>query len=113
MGARCNYNRNDNSTILFNEKYAGGVTPVVIANQITYHATEHWPSPSRFPRGYQVVIMSCDLSKMSSTEENVPLMNPKNWKIAVPLPFDMKWISKSFPNITKPGFLEGNIVIVP
>ena len=108
-----NYNGSENGVILFREKFAGGVTPVVIANKVIYHATEYWPSPSRFPQDYQAAIMSCDLSKIDTNEDDDPLMNSNNWKITPPLPFDEKWIPKTFPNISAPGYLEGNVVIVP
>jgi hypothetical protein len=61
--------------------------------------TEYWPSPSQFPQDYQAAIMSCDLSKFTGTEEDDPLMNPKNWRITPPLLFDWKWMPKSFPNL--------------
>ena len=112
-GATWSYNGSDKGVILFREKFAGGVTPIVIANQVMYHATEYWPSPSRFPQDYQAAIMSCDLSKFTGGEEEDPLMNPANWRITPPLVFDEKWIQKSYPNLTSPGFLEGNVVIVP
>jgi hypothetical protein len=112
-GATWNYNGSDKGVILFREKFAGGVTPIVIANQVMYHGTEYWPSPSRYPQDYQAAIMSCDLSKFTGTEEDDPLMNPKNWRITPPLPFDQKWIPKSYPHLYAPGFLEGNVVIVP
>jgi hypothetical protein len=112
-GATWNYNGSDKGVVLFQGKFEGGVTPVVIANQIVYHATEYWSPPYRFPQDYQAAVMSCDLSKVNPKNEDDPLMNPKNWKITPRFPFDQKWIPKSYPNLTAPGFLEGNIVIVP
>jgi hypothetical protein len=63
--------------VLFPENYAGGVTPVVIANNILYHATEYYVTSYRWPQDFQAAVLSYDLSK---TDLDEPLMNPKNWK---------------------------------
>ncbi|CAF2666325.1 unnamed protein product [Rotaria sp. Silwood2] len=104
------YNGDDNGVILFHGSFATGPTPIVIANQVMYRAVEAWPAPSRWPTDFQAAIISCNLSK-SSTDD--PIMSPNNWRLTPPLIFNKEWIPKSFPNISAPGYLEGNVVIVP
>ena len=111
-GVTWTYNGSDKGVVLFNEQFAGGVTPVVIVNDMLYHATEYWPKPYRFPQDYQAAVVSCNLSKANSINDDDPLMNPNNWKITPPLPFNESWVPKSFPHLTAPGYLEGNAVIV-
>ena len=43
------YNGSTDPVVLFLEKYAGDVTPVVIANNILYHATEFYAPLYRWP----------------------------------------------------------------
>ena len=112
-GATWIYNGSDDGIVLFNGKFATGPTPIVIANQVMYRAVEYWPSPSRWPTDFQATVISCNLSKVTGMEDDDPLMNPKNWRITPPIPFDENWIPKSYPIIILPGFLEGNIVILP
>jgi hypothetical protein len=112
-GASWNYNGNDDGVILFNGSFATGPTPIVIANQVMYRGIEAWPAPSRWPDDFQAAIISCDFSKFSGLTADDPIMSPNNWRLTPPLVFNNDWIPKSFPNITKPGYLEGNVVIVP
>ena len=112
-GLTWTYNGSDKGVVLFTEQFQGGVTPVVIANDILYHATEYWPPPYHFPQSYQAAMISCNLSTANSlTDDEDPLMNPKNWKITPRLSFNDSWIPKSYPHLDAPGFLEGNAVIV-
>ncbi len=112
-GTSWNYNGNDDGVILFHGSFATGSTPIVIANQVMYRGIEAWPLPSRWPDDFQAVIISCDLSKFSKNTVDDSIMSPNNWRITPGLPFNKEWIPKSFPNIIKPGYLEGNVVIVP
>lgn len=110
------YNGRDDGVILFSGIFATGATPMVIANRVMYRAIEYWPSPSRWPDDFQAAIMSCDLSKFPDirrADDVDPLMNPDNWRITTPVPFDKTWIPKSYPPLLAPGFLEGNVVILP
>lgn len=109
------YNGNDDGVILFRGIFATGATPIVTANGVMYRAIEYWPSPSRWPTDFQAAVISCDLSKWMTTNSDGddPAMNSNNWRITVPLPFNESWIPKSYPNLISPGFLEGNIVILP
>jgi hypothetical protein len=112
-GTSWNYNGNDEGIILFNGSFATGPTPIVIANQVMYRGIEAWPAPSRWPDDFHAAIISCDLSKSNELTGDDPIMSPSNWRLTPPLPFDRNWIPKSFPNISQPGYLEGNVVIVP
>jgi hypothetical protein len=78
-----------------------------------YRAVEAWPVPFRWPDDFQAAIISCDLSKSNDLTVDDPIMSPSNWRLTPPLVFNDEWIRKSFPNITKPGYLEGNVVIAP
>ncbi|CAF0762874.1 unnamed protein product [Adineta ricciae] len=113
QGASWNYNGNDNGIILFRGSYATGPTPIVIADQVMYRAIEAWAAPSRWPNNFQAAIISCNLTKSSSTinDDDDPLMSPGNWRITPPMTFNNSWIPKTFPNITQPGYLEGNVVV--
>ncbi|CAF1191659.1 unnamed protein product [Adineta steineri] len=108
-----NYNGNDDGIILFHGSFATGPTPIVIANQMMYRTIEYWSLPSRWPTDFQAAIISCDLSKSNFSNTDDPIMSPNNWRLTPPLTFNNEWIPKSYPNITNPGYLEGNIVVVP
>ncbi|UJR20301.1 hypothetical protein I4U23_023432 [Adineta vaga] len=113
-GTSWNYNGNDDGIILFHGSFATGATPIVIANQIMYRAIEAWPAPSRWPDDFQAAIVSCNLTKANQStmdDDNDPIMSSNNWRITPPLSFNTSWIPKTFPNITKPGYLEGNVVV--
>lgn len=112
-GASWNYNGNDDGVVLFNGSFATGSTPIVIANNVMYRAIEAWPAPSRWPDDFHAAIISCDLTKSVRGTDDDPIMSASNWRLTSPLPFDRSWIPKSFPNISLPGYLEGNVVIVP
>jgi hypothetical protein len=112
-GASWNYNGNDEGVILFNGSFETGPIPIVIANQVMYRGIEAWPAPSRWFEDFYAAIISCDLSKSRGLMGDDPIMSPNNWRLTPPLPFDRNWIPKSFPNISLPGYLEGNVVIVP
>lgn len=114
-GATWIYNGSEDGVILFRGIFATGATPIVVANNVMYRAIEYWPSPSRWPDDFQAAIMSCDLSKFPSKNvaEDDPAMNSSNWRITPPIPFDKDWIPKSYPPLLAPGFLEGNVVILP
>jgi len=107
------YNGDDNGIILFNGSFATAPTPIVIANQVMYRAMESSPSPHSRPRDYQAAILSCNLSTFDNekTEEGDPIMIPSNWRVTPPLTFNKEWIPKTFPNMTRPGYLEGNLVV--
>ena len=109
------YNGNDDGVVLFRGVFATGATPIVTANGVMYRAIEYWPSPSRWPTDFRAAVISCDLSKWMTTNSDGddPVMNSNNWRITVPLPFNESWIPKSYPTLIAPGFLEGNIVILP
>jgi hypothetical protein len=111
-GVSWNYNGNDDGVILFHGSFFTSPVPIVIANQVMYRAIENFPSPYRSPIDFQATIISCDLSKFSKiTENDDPIMSPDNWRMTTPLSFNKEWIPKSFPNLTAPGFSNGNIVI--
>lgn len=112
-GASWNYNGNDEGVILFKGSFATGPTPIVIANGVMYRGIEAWPAPSRWPDDFQAAIISCNVSKFTELTDDDPIMFPSNWRLTPPLAFNTEWIPKSFPNITRPGFLEGNVVIAP
>ena len=112
-GASWNYNGNDEGVVLFNGSFATGSTPIVIANNVMYRAIEAWPAPSRWPDDFHAAIISCDLTKSISLTDDDPIMSASNWRLTSPLTFDRNWIPKSFPNISLPGYLEGNVVVVP
>ena len=112
-GATWNYNGNDEGIVLFQGSYATGPTPIVIANGVMYRAVEAWPAPSRWPDDFQAVIISCKVPTTSLSNDDDPIMTPSNWRITPPLVFNKDWIPKTFPNISKPGYLEGNVVIAP
>ncbi|CAF5027945.1 unnamed protein product [Rotaria sp. Silwood1] len=112
-GLSWNYNGSDDGIILFHGSFATGPTPIVIANQVIYRAIEYWPAPSRWPTDFQAAIISCNLSKSSEFIEDDPIMSPNNWQLTSPLVFNKEWIPKSFPYLNSPGYLEGNVVIVP
>ncbi|CAF1334532.1 unnamed protein product [Rotaria magnacalcarata] len=108
------YNGNDDGVILFHGSFATGPTPIVIAEQVMYRAVEQWPAPFQWPKDFQAAIISCNLSKpIESSTADDPIMSPNNWRLTTPLVFNKEWLPKSFPNLTAPGYLEGNIVIVP
>ena len=106
------YQGNDNGIILFNGSFATGAIPIVTAIEILYRTIEYFPSPSRWSTDFQAAVISCHLFRMINDNDD-PIMNPQNWKITPPFPFNSQWIPKSFPTIVSPGFLEGNIVIIP
>jgi hypothetical protein len=112
-GTSWNYNGNDEGVILFNGSFATGPTPIVLANQVMYRAIEAWPTPFRWPDDFQAAIISCNLSTSSGLHADDPIMSPSNWRLTPPLVFNKEWIPKSLPNVTLPGYLEGNVVIVP
>ena len=109
-GVSWNYNGNDDGVILFNGSFATGPTPIVIANRVMYRGIEAWPAPSRWPDDFHAAIISCNLTKSTDNDDD-PVMSSSNWRLTPPLVFNTDWIPKSFPNITRPGFLEGNVVI--
>ncbi|CAF3766665.1 unnamed protein product [Rotaria sordida] len=111
-GLSWNYNGSDDGVVLFHGSFATGPTPIVIANQVMYRAIEAWPTP-RWPTDFQAAIISCNLSISSKSTEDDPIMSPNNWRLTPPLIFNKEWIPKSFPNLNAPGYLEGNVVIVP
>ena len=112
-GASWNYNGDDEGVVLFNGSFATGATPIVIANKVMYRGIEAWTAPSRWPDDFHAAIISCDLSKSNGLTDDDPIMSPSHWRLTPPLPFDRNWIPKSFPNISLPGYLEGNVVIAP
>jgi len=107
-GATWSYNGNDEGVVLFNGSYATGPTPIVIANGVMYRGMEAWPAPSRWPDDFQAAIISC---KLPSSNDDDSIMNPLNWRLTPPLVFNRDWIPKTFPNISQPGYLEGNVVV--
>ncbi|CAF4371842.1 unnamed protein product, partial [Adineta steineri] len=42
-----------------------------------------------------------------------PIMNSKNWRLTPPVSFNKDWMKESYPFLLEPGFLEGNVVILP
>ena len=111
-GMSWSYNGDDNGVILFNGSFATAPTPIVIANQVIYRAVESSPTPTLQPRNYQAAMLSCNLSNFSISSTDDPIMSSENWRVTPPLTFDRKWIPKSFPNMTDPKYLEGNVVVV-
>lgn len=112
-GTSWTYKGSDEGVILFHGSYATGPTPIVIANQVMYRAIEYWPAPSRWPYDFQAAIISCNLTQSNETLFDDPIMSSDNWRITPPLAFNNKWIPATFPNLSSPGYLEGNVVIVP
>ncbi|CAF1575895.1 unnamed protein product, partial [Didymodactylos carnosus] len=110
-GASWNYNNSDDGVILFHGSFATGPTPIVVANQVMYRAIEYFPAPHRWPADFQAAIISCNLSSYSSAAAD-PVMSPSNWRLTPPVVFDKKWLPSPYPNLTAPGFLEGNVVIL-
>lgn len=83
-----------------------GPTPALIASDgRIYRAMELMPPPAIWPNSYQAVMLSANRS------EN--LLDPANWRISTPLPFDVSWIPSSWGPVINPGYLEGNAVEGP
>ncbi|UJR16662.1 hypothetical protein I4U23_003562 [Adineta vaga] len=114
-GASWNYNQSDEGVLLFNGWFDSGAMPIVTANQMMYRTVEYHVGTGKWPYPFQAAIISCNLSSYSLSKNitaDDPIMSLRNWKITPPLPFDTKWLPKTYPNLTAPGFLEGNIVVL-
>ena len=104
------FNGSSAGVVLFHGSFATGPTPIVLADGVLYRAIEMWPSPIRWPQGFQAAMLSCNLTALPSVNG---IMAPAAWRITSALPSDLTWIPKSWPTLSAPGFLEGNAVILP
>ena len=110
------YQESDQGVLLFNGRFDSGAMPIVIANQMMYRSIEYHIGEGKWPFQFQAALISCNLSTVNQIEDDDdddPVMSPNNWKLTPPVEFDRKWLPSTYPNLTAPGFLEGNIVILP
>ncbi|MBD3181775.1 exo-alpha-sialidase [Candidatus Poribacteria bacterium] len=52
-------------------------------------------------------------SSVISVDEDADLLNAENWTISNKLPYDPGWTPKEWGKVTRPGWLEGNVVETP
>jgi len=83
-----------------------GPTPALLASDgRVYRAVELMPSPHEWPQSYQAVMLSASASS--------DLIDPTNWRVSAPLPFNRSWLPASWGPLSNPGYLEGNAVEGP
>eukprot|EP00049_Salpingoeca_infusionum_P008294 m.135204 g.135204 ORF g.135204 m.135204 type:complete len:444 (-) comp13972_c1_seq6:2754-4085(-) len=98
-----------NSAVLVNQtthgNYQTGATPTTLHNGRLYRALELLQPPFKWGVDYAAVVISADLSS--------DLLDPRSWTISTPLPFNTEWLPSSWPQLSAPGYLEGNMVVAP
>ena len=97
---------------VFGGSFATGPTPIVIASGVLYRAIEYWNAPYRWPNDFDAAVIACNLSYAphDATLTYDPIMDKRAWTLSPPLVYNTSWSSLS---MTAPGYLEGNIVVLP
>ena len=89
-----------------NASYETGPTPSLIAGNRVYRAVERLRPPFTWGVDYEAVTIHADVT--------ADLLHPSSWSVTPPLPFDPRWIPKSWQvKPAAPGYLEGNMVEGP
>jgi len=87
--------------LLLTGRYAGGPTPVEVANGRIYRAVERVAPGGGFG-AFRSLVMSAAV--------DADLLNANNWTVSNELAFQQQWL----PTATEdPGWLEGNMVVAP
>lgn len=86
---------------LLSGRYAGGPTPVAVANGRIFRAVERVGAGGGFG-AFRSFVMSAPV--------DADLLNADNWTASNELPFDPAWLPTATDD---PGWLEGNMVVAP
>lgn len=62
-------------------------------------------TPCSWPEGFQALVISADV--------NADLLDASSWTMSNRVPFDPDWLPQRWHSMTRPGWLEGNVLAGP